>query len=258
MDWLPVASEAATPPPAHLPIEDTRVSSQEIGLTFAGNLGLGSIFKGAIQANEVGYWLDAMAYSDRYERESGPHGVILGNRFGYGLRVMFRVKQLNSKASLNYWLIGASLDAGFAQASYEINAVGFGSHANQALATILDGVASSGASLTGDTFYQLNSSILKNLVAYIKDNQATMQPVRVASLITTLPGGSSLTTSHAVLYAMREIREGKTLQEALNSAGDFDSTAIRLAYAKIMVNVSPTSTPTDANRRDADRWLADN
>lgn len=258
MNWIPVASAAAAPPAAPLPIQDTRVSNQQIDVTLAGNLNIGSIFTGSVSASDVGYWLDAMAYSDQYEQAAGPNGLVLGNRFGYGLRVMFRVRQLSPKASLNYGLIGASVDAGFAQASYEIDALGFGANANQALATILDGVASAGTSLTGDTFYKLNSSILKNLVAYIKANQATMQPVRVATLVTAALRGDSLDSSHAVLFAVRQIRAGKSLQDALDSAGDLDSTAIRLAYANIMGDASPTTAPSSANSNAADQWLADN
>src|SRR5579885_1137713 len=126
MDWIPVSCSGATVQRASMAIEDTRVSNQQIDVTLAANLNLGAIFDGTLSAGEIGYWLDAMAYSDQYEHASGPNGIILGDRFGYGLRVMFRVKQLNAKAKLNYNLIGANVDAGFAQAGYEIEAYGFG------------------------------------------------------------------------------------------------------------------------------------
>lgn len=258
MNWIPNPSTAATPSAEPLPIQDTRISNQEIDVTLAGNLNLGNIFSGSVSANDVGYWLDAMAYSDQYEQSATPGGVMLGSRFGYGLRIMFRVRQLSPKASLNYGLIGASLDAGFAQASYEIDAFGFGAQASQAMSTILNGVASSGPSLTGDTFYKLNSSILKNLVTYLRNNQGTLQPVRVATLVTTALPGASLDTSHAVLFAMRQIRSGKSLQAALNSARDLDSTSIRLAYANILGYAALNTEPSAANRNSADRWLADN
>jgi hypothetical protein len=116
VNWIPVAIAGATQPAAPLIIEDTRVSNQEIDVTLAGNLNIGTIFTGSVSASDVGYWLDAMAYSDQYENAPGPNGLVLGNRFGYGLRVLFRVRQLSGKANLNYGLIGASVDAGFAQA----------------------------------------------------------------------------------------------------------------------------------------------
>jgi hypothetical protein len=236
-------------------VEDTRVSNQEISVTLAGSLNLGAIFTGSVAANEVGYWLDAMAYSDRYEETPAPSGFVLASRFGFGLRVMFRVRKLNPKANLNYGLIGAALDAGFAQASYEIDAFGLGA---QALPAILEGIAQSGPSLSSDTFYKLNTSILKNLVTYIGAHLATLQPMRVAALVRSVLDGDSLDISSAVLFAMRQIRSGRSLQDALAAAGDLDSSAIRLAYVNVLGDVSDTTGPTSHDRDKADDWLADN
>lgn len=238
-------------------VEDTRISNQEISVTLAASMNIGAIFNGAVSANEFGYWLDAMAYSDRYEEAPAPNGLVLAHRYGYGLRVLFRVRKLNVKASLNYGLLGAALDVGYARASYQILGLGFGSNVNQALAIILDGVASSGANLNGETFYKLNSSILKNLVAYIKDNLDKMQPTRVAALVRGASDGASLDASQAILFAMRRIRGGESLQEALAAAGDLDSAAIRLAYANVLGDVEETTKPTKDNRHTADEWLDD-
>jgi hypothetical protein len=271
VEWIPVAPNSAfemapvkgvrevTPPVVIDPkaIEDTRVSSQEISVTLAGNLNIGAIFTGAVSANEVGYWLDAMAYSDRYEETPAASGLVLASRFGFGLRVMFRVRKLNPKATLNYGLIGAAIDAGFAQASYEIDAIGFGPKVGQALSMILEGIAESGPSLTSDVFYKLNSSILKNLAACINDNLATMQPARVATLVHSALVTDSLDTSHAVLFAMRQIRKGRTLQDALEAA-DMDPATIRLTYEHVMGYITDTTKPSSADRDKADVWLGDN
>jgi hypothetical protein len=246
---------AALAPVAAPAVEDTRISNQEISVTLAGNLNIGAIFTGSVSANEVGYWLDAMAYTDKYEEAPSANGMQLASRFGYGLRVMFRVRKLNPKANLNYGLIGASLDAGFAQASYEIDAFGLGSGA---LAVILEGIAQSGTSLTSDTFYKLNTSILKNLVAYIKAHLATLTPMRVAALVTSTEDADSLDTSSAVLYAVRQISKGRSLQDALNGAGDLDPTSIRLAYSSIVGDLSDETAPPSSSDRDkANDWLAD-
>ncbi len=258
MEWIPVDESALPVKRFAMPIEDTRVSNQQIDVTLAGNLNLGAIFGGTATAGEVGYWVDAMAYSDEYENAPGPNGVILGNRFGYGLRVMFRVKQLNAKAKLNYNLIGANVDAGFAQAGYQIEALGFGPKASEALSAILNGMASSGTTMTGAAFYKLNSSILTNLVAYMQANQDSMQPVRVAALVSSSKPADSLEVSHAVLYAMRALSQGDSLDSALKSACDLDPTSIRLAYGSIMGDLPSSAPPSSTNRDAADRWLADN
>jgi hypothetical protein len=256
MQWIPMADAGVNTAVAPVEVEDTRVSNQEISVTLAGNLNLGSIFTGAVSGNEVGYWLDAMAYSDRYEEAQAPDGLVLANRFGFGLRVMFRVQKLDSKMNLNYGLLGAAIDAKFAQASYEIKAIGFGVHAGQALSEILDGIIASG-SLTSDTFYNLNSSILKNLVTYIKTNLHTLQPTRVSALVRSLLDTDSLDTSQAAMFAMRQISRGKTLKDALAAAGDMNATAIRLAYANVMGDAQDTIKPSSAHQHKAEEWLAD-
>jgi hypothetical protein len=270
VQWIPVSSAAeaafaaednAGPAPtetlAATAVQDTRVSNQEISVSFAGSLNLGAIFNGAVSTNEVGYWLDAMAYSDRYEETPASNGLVIANRFGFGLRVLFRVRKLDPKVNLNYGLLGAAIDAGFARGSYEIDGLGFGEHAGEALAEILDGISASDTTLSGDTFYKLNKSILKNLVTYIKANLGTMQPTRVAALVRSVLDEDSLDISHAILFAMRQIRSGKSLQDALAAAGDLDSAVIRLTYANVLGDVPDTAKPTNDNKHTADEWLAD-
>jgi hypothetical protein len=50
------------------PLVGVCVSNQQISVTFAGNIGIGAIFNGAAQSNEVGYWLEAMTYTDQFEQ----------------------------------------------------------------------------------------------------------------------------------------------------------------------------------------------
>jgi hypothetical protein len=68
-----------------MPIQDTRVSNQQIDITFAANINLGTIFTGSVAYNETGYWLDAMAYADKFEEDPPDDGVIVAERFWRGL-----------------------------------------------------------------------------------------------------------------------------------------------------------------------------
>lgn len=242
----------AAPAPT-APIEDTRVSSQEIAVTLAANLGLGGIFGGTVGFNEVGYWLDAMAYTDRFEEEPADGNLVLATRFGFGLRVMFRVTKLNTKVSLSYGMIGAAVDVGYANASYEIDAFGLGAGA---LPVILRGIGQFGT-LNSDTFYKLNTVVLKNLVEYIKANISTLQPHRVAALVRSVRTGDSLDVSQPVLFAMRRIRSGRSLRDALADAGDLDSASIRLVYSNVLGDVPDTTEPRDRDEQKADEWLRD-
>jgi hypothetical protein len=79
VNGIPVATAGAAQPAAPLIIEHTRVSNQEIYVTLAANLNIGTIFTGSVSASDVGYWLDAMAYSDQYENAPGPNRLVIGN-----------------------------------------------------------------------------------------------------------------------------------------------------------------------------------
>lgn len=240
--------------PALHPLIDVRVSNQEIDVSLAGNLGLGTIFNASASANEVGYWLEAMAYTDQFEQLPPADGEIVANRFGAGLRVMFRVQVLDATANLNIAFLGASLDANYATASYEVDGFGLGPGA---LVTILAGLNSSGT-LTGDALYKLNTTILSTLTDYIKQHVDDLQPQRVAALVSTPKAGDSLDTSHAVLYAKRQISSGHTLQTALDDAGDLDRATINLVYSDALKTSDPSVVPNNIQRQAANDWLADN
>jgi hypothetical protein len=235
------------------PVEDTRVSNQQISVALAVNLGLSPIFSGTVSSNEVGYWLDAMAYTDQYEAEPTQGNLVLATRFGFGIRVMFRVQVLNANAKLNYGAIGAAIDAQFASATYEIDAFGLGAGA---LPIILGSLKQFG-NLTSDAFYSLNSAIIKNLIDYIKAHIGEFQPQRVAALLQSIGASDSLDVSQAILFAMREIRSGTSLRDALAKADDLDSASIRLVYSTMLGDVPDTTVPNKQQRDSADEWLAD-
>jgi len=167
---------------------------------------------------------------------------------------MFRVQVLDASANLNLAFLGASLDAQLATANYEIDGFGLGA---AALPTILDGLNSSGT-LTGDALYKLNTTVLTKLAEYIKQNASTLQPQRVAALISIPKPGASLAVSQAVLYAKRQIAQGHNLQTALEGAGDLDPATIGLVYSDALTSSDQSVVPNAIQRQSASDWLADN
>ncbi len=233
---------------------DARVSDQQISVSLAASLGLGSIFTSSAGFNSLGFWLDAMAYTDQFESEPAVGNLVLATRFGFGLRILFKLDVLNAKANITYPAIGAAVDANVANASYEIDAIGLTANA---LPIILGSIDQSGV-LDGDTFRRLNSDVIKNLVDYIKQHVTELNPQRVAALLQSTGTGDSLDISQAVLFAVRQIRSGTSLHDALQAAGDLDSASIRLAYEKFLGDVPDTTQPNDSQKEAADEWLADN
>jgi hypothetical protein len=247
------AAVFAGAPVAH-PLIDVRVSNQQVSVTLAGNIGLGTIFDASATSNEVGYWLEALAYTDQFEQLPPSDGEVVANRFGVGLRIMFRVQVQDSNANLNFAFLGASLDTHYATANYEVQGFGLGV---AALPTILDGLNTTGT-LTGDSLYELNTTVLTKLTEYIKQNADTLQPQRVAALISTPQPGNSLDVSQAVLYAKRQVSQGSNLQTALEGSGDLDSATIRLVYSDALKTSDPSDVPNAIQGQSADEWLADN
>lgn len=171
------------------------------------------------------------------------------------MRILFKVDVLNLKAKINYGAIGAAVDAKAANASYEIDAIGLKA---DALPIILGSIAQSGALINGDTFRHLNSDVIQNLVDYIKQHVSELKPQRVAALLQSSGMGDSLDISQTVLFAIRQIRSGTSLHDALQDAGDLNSASIRLAYEKFLGDVPDTTEPNAAQKDAADEWLADN
>jgi len=68
-------------------LNNTKVSAQDISVSLAAKLGIGSIFSGSVSYNDHGYYLDAMAFSDQYQERSGPDATVYAtwwaSDFGY-------------------------------------------------------------------------------------------------------------------------------------------------------------------------------
>ena len=123
-------------------LNNTKVSAQDISVSLAAKLGIGSIFSGSVSYNDHGYYLDAMAFSDQYQERSGPDATVYATRWGVGLRILLRVQALQANLSLNYAVIGAAVQLGYARASYEVQTYGMGA---AALSIVLGGLADVGA-----------------------------------------------------------------------------------------------------------------
>src|SRR5262249_31339246 len=145
-------------------IGSVTVSTQQISISVAAKLGIGSIFTSSGQGNEAGFWLDAMAFADSAVAPT-PQNIVSQTRWGYGLRILFHARQLNTSFNLNFAVLGAGVEYGFVDASYEVQTIGLGP---MALATILDGLSQFGT-LRGDTFHDLNTTVIQNVSKLISN-----------------------------------------------------------------------------------------
>jgi hypothetical protein len=232
-------------------IGNVTVLKQDVSISVAGKLGVGSIFASSVQANESGFWLDAVAYADSAV-VANPQNIVSQTRWGYGLRILFRARQLSTTVKLNFAIIGAAVDLGLASASYEVQTIGLGP---LALGAVLDGLSQFGT-LRGDTFHDLNTTVIQNLTKLIRDHSSELTPRPIAVQLRIPVEQDPIPKARTEVFAMRRIREGSTIKDALaRAAGKYDENVIRTVYRKLAPGLKDTDAPPDSAKAKAKEWL---
>jgi hypothetical protein len=229
------------------------LGGQQISVSLAASLGVGTIFAGSIKASESGFWLDAIAYADSATTPTVDN-IVNKTRWGYGLRILFRAQQLDARFNLTFATIGAGVQLGLASASYEVQTIGLGP---QALVAILGGLSQFGT-LNGDTFHELNTTVIKNLSALIATpgNAFDARPleVQVQFALELDP----VLKARWEVFAMRRIRAGSNLNDALARAGTIGamtSATIRTVYQEVAGNIPDAQQPPKSAQDQATTWL---
>jgi hypothetical protein len=78
---------APIPLDAGTAVGNVSVARQQISVSAAGKLGLGSIFGLSVTVNEAGFWMDAMGFADS-PYQPNPNNIVSQTRWGYGLRIL--------------------------------------------------------------------------------------------------------------------------------------------------------------------------
>ncbi len=225
--------------------------ASNISVSLATNLGVGTIFTGTAKASEFGYWLDAVASADSATKPTDAN-IVNKTRWGYGLRIMFRVQQLDASASLNFATIGANVQLGLLSASYEVQTLGLGP---LALTAILDGISQFGT-INRDTFADLNTTVIDNVKKVIADPQAILTVRPLAVQVNFPVEQNPIDKAQSEVFAMRRIREGTDLKDALAKAGLNRSVDdIRAVYLKVAGNIPEDQKPPQSARDFAKAWL---
>lgn len=232
-------------------VGNVSLERQDLSISLGAKLGVGSIFASSVQANELGFWLDAMAFADS-AFGTDPQNIVNQTRWGYGLRIMFRARQLSTSVNLNFALIGAAIDYGLASASYEVQTVGLGP---MALGAVLNGLSQFGT-LRGDTFHELNTTVINNLSKHIEENSGELTPRPIAVQLRIPVEQDPIPKARAEVFAMRRIRDGSSIKEALERAsGRYDENVIRLVYKTLAPGLKDTDTPPNGAKTKAKEWL---
>lgn len=245
LNAAPVALDAGTA------VGNIAVSTQEISVSVAGKLTIGSIFGSSVQANEEGFWMDAMQFGDSATKQD-TNNVVSQTRWGYGLRVLCRAQKLDTSFNLNFAILGAAVDLGLATVSYEVQTIGLGP---TALGAILDGLSQFGA-LTGDTFNDLKTTVIQNLNKIIAHPPVELVPRPIAVQLKIPVALDPVVKARSEVFAMRRLRDNMSLVDALSRArGRYDAGAIRAVYQKVARGVADNVKPGATAQDFADQWM---
>lgn len=65
-------------------------------ILYAAKLGLGGVFGGNYSRSDQAFYFDAVAYTDKYSETSSQGKVIIGTRWGTGIRIGIRAYDIKS------------------------------------------------------------------------------------------------------------------------------------------------------------------
>jgi len=240
------------PLPPNTPMTLFTLMATEIDLTLAAKLGIGNIFTGSLNYGDRAFYLDAMQFAEAYA--DIPGNPVVGTRWGVGVRVLLHVSDIKTDLSLNIGMVGAAVQLGYARALYEIDGIGI----PDGLPIVLGELHGFG-DFTAETWFKINDIVLPKLAEYMKQNVANLKPVSYEVQVIQPIDIDPLLAGRSIVFAMRRMRDGCTLTEALaHAAGKYDDKEIEIVYAKLAPDTPPNSHPPESSKDKAREWLADN
>lgn len=242
---------APVPLDAGTAVGSVSVATQQISVSAAGKLGLGSIFGLSVTVNEAGFWMDAMAFADS-PYQPNANDIVSQTRWGYGLRILCRAQKLDTSFNLSFGVLGAAVDLGLASVSYEVQTIGLGP---TALSAVLGGLSQFGA-LDGQTFHDLNTTVIQNLSKLIANPPAPLTPRPVAVQLSIPVEIDPVVKARSEVFAMRRLRNDMSLADALvRAAGKYDAALIRAVYIKVAPGVPENANPGKDAQSFAKEWM---
>jgi len=234
------------------PLSSFSIVATEVDLSLAAKLGLGNIFSGTLNYGDRAFYMDATAFAEEYKETPG--NPVVGTRWGVGLRVLLHVSDIKAGLSLNFGIVGAAVQLGYAKALYEIDGMGL----QDGLSVVLGELHGFG-DFSAETFFRINDSVIPKLADYMQKNPSKLIPVPYQVQLIEPVDIDSILGAKSIIFAMRRLRDGCALNEALaKSAGRYNEQEIGLVYAKLTPGSGPNDHPPENARDNASDWLKDN
>ena len=153
------------------------------------------------------------------------------------LGFVFRARNLKSDMSLQFPMIGAAAQLGFADASYQV--LLYGLDAAPALSALLGEFGKAG-SLDAQTFASLQTNLQGAVSKQLLANSAKLADTAlpIAVLFSKPVASNRVDVAQSVLYAVRQINRGMSLTQALSQGAAFSAATLKAVWDE-MVGESP-------------------
>lgn len=266
--WYPIApvltDAGAFAALAHLPDAQQYVPVPE-SLTVGNRFGRQDVFEGVESlsvfstlgitgiASVTASLTTLAAYRDvtRFHEAIAPAsniGPIRGTLWGAGFRLTLTVSDIQIEGSLTMPWAAAATELGIANSSYELRAFGLVDPALLGSMPVTGRFDTAALSAIRDTELAVRTFMAQHT------DRLVAQPFMV--LMDELPVAPVMTEARGQLFAMKQIRNGRTLEESLARAKSLDlhRPTIRRVYSRIAPG-GPDATPSHPAQGEAKQWL---
>ncbi len=248
------ANSQPAPLPPGATLNNFNVYFTQTTFSLAATLKVSAIFDGSFSANESAFFFDYLVSRDEYKPAPSPQDAVLGTRWAVGLRVAFRVQNLDAKVSASFSALSAQVDAGFSSAEYEVQGLGVGL---PGLKIVTDNIGQLLGNWKYDSYYKMNMQVIPGITNYMVANIGSLQPQPVAVYLSNAASDQPMNQARAAYFAYRWISEQKPLADALKmpETAITSPDMVTLVYNRVMPGAAVTDVPSNAARDAARAWL---
>lgn len=227
------------------PFSQFKVMQTSCNLQTAASLGIGvGSASGSYNSFILNY--EAMLFNEKIV-ENPVGGKIYGTRWGAGLRVSLKVKDIQSNIKIGFGAIAANTELGLATVEYEISGIGINS------AEIIKVLPDPG-DFNFDSYKKILDAV-GEVKKFMAEHSDKLVPKPFQVFISDEINTDIYSETRSVLYAARNISDRNSLKSAMQNAGNkYIISVIKDVYAKYRI-FDENQEPSKDQKRLAEEFL---
>jgi hypothetical protein len=214
-------------------------------------LGIGGVADADVKAKNLILVYHVMLDAGEKARIDPSTGDVLVEQRGSGLELVVKVSEVKASFKLNLVTVAAAASVSLAQTALIVFLKGVPAEAQPL------GHAPPLGALREKDGLKLVLDYVKTVKGYMADNPATLT-ANVNTVVRPKPAQTPLERALSVVFAHREIEDGRVLREALEHAEknpSIDADIVRNGYQARLRLPGDEVKPSESQRKDADKWL---